>query len=147
VERRQCLRGAGVVTVAVVGGGVWRAYDQGVFGAGQGPAYEPWKDRRNNSDKGTIALVRAAILAASPHNTQPWLFKVTNSSIELYLVSADLKGSQSRPVLNEPEGWQAGAGAHGCVGRREQAVTIPSFLPTRSMVRSWALLPRRPLEA
>ena len=29
--------------------------------------------------------MRAAILAASPHNTQPWLFKVTNSQIELYI--------------------------------------------------------------
>jgi hypothetical protein len=29
--------------------------------------------------------VRAAILAASPHSTQPWLFKVTNSSIEFYI--------------------------------------------------------------
>jgi len=29
--------------------------------------------------------VRAAILAASPHNTQPWLFKVENLSIELYI--------------------------------------------------------------
>lgn len=29
--------------------------------------------------------MRAAILAASPHNTQPWLFKVTGSSIELHL--------------------------------------------------------------
>ena len=27
----------------------------------------------------------AAILAASPHNTQPWLFKITNSSIELHI--------------------------------------------------------------
>ncbi len=69
----------------VVGGGVWRAHDQGVFSVGEGPAYEPWKDWRNNSDEGAVALVRAAILAASPHNTQPWLFKVTNSSIELYI--------------------------------------------------------------
>ncbi len=29
--------------------------------------------------------MRAAILAASPHNTQPWLFKVTDSWIELYM--------------------------------------------------------------
>jgi hypothetical protein len=29
--------------------------------------------------------VRAAILAASPHNTQPWLFKVAQSSIDLYI--------------------------------------------------------------
>jgi nitroreductase len=40
---------------------------------------------RKDSNGGALALVRAAILAASPHNTQPWLFKVTNSSIELYI--------------------------------------------------------------
>ena len=85
MQRRPFLKGVGVVTVVVVGGGVWRAYDQGVFSSGQGPAYEPWKDWRNNSDEGALALVRAAILAASPHNTQPWLFKVTNSSIGLYI--------------------------------------------------------------
>lgn len=28
--------------------------------------------------------MRAAILAASPHNTQPWLFRVTDRSVELY---------------------------------------------------------------
>ena len=87
MQRRSFLKGAGVVTVVVAGGGVWRAYDQGVFSVGQGPAYEPWKDWRKNSTNGdgALALVRAAILAASPHNTQPWLFKVTNSSIELYI--------------------------------------------------------------
>jgi hypothetical protein len=30
-------------------------------------------------------MVRAAILAASPHNSQPWLFKVTGTAVELYL--------------------------------------------------------------
>jgi nitroreductase len=33
---------------------------------------------------GPLVLVRAAILAASPHNTQPWLFKVSDKQIELY---------------------------------------------------------------
>lgn len=84
MQRRSFLKGAGVVTVAVVGGGVWRAWDQGVFSVGEGPAYQPWKDWRTAS-AGSLALVRAAILAASPHNTQPWLFKVTSSSIELYI--------------------------------------------------------------
>ena len=85
MRRRLFLKGAGVVTVVVAGGGVWRAYDQGVFSVGEGPAYEPWKDWRNAANDGPLALVSAAILAASPHNTQPWLFKITNSSIELHI--------------------------------------------------------------
>ncbi len=85
MQRRSFLKGAGVVTVAVVGGGVWRACDQGVFSVGEGPAYQPWKDWRKDANDGALGLVRSAILAASPHNTQPWLFKVTNSSIELYI--------------------------------------------------------------
>jgi nitroreductase len=100
MQRRSFLKGAGVVTIAVVGGGVWRAYDQGVFSVGEGPAYEPWKDWRKDSTDGALALVRAAILAASPHNTQPWLFKVTNSSIELYIDTQRNTGSLD-PYLRE----------------------------------------------
>jgi nitroreductase len=85
VRRRSFLEGTGIVTVAVVGGGVWRAWDQGVFSVGEGPAYEPWKDWRDTGNNVPLALVRAAILAASPHNTQPWLFKITDSSIELHI--------------------------------------------------------------
>jgi nitroreductase len=85
VQRRSFLKGAGIVTVAVVGGSVWRARDQGVFSTGEGPAYEPWKDWRNAGKDDPLALVRAAILAASPHNTQPWLFKITDSAIELHI--------------------------------------------------------------
>jgi nitroreductase len=84
VKRRSFLKGAGIVTVVVAGGGVWRAYDQGVFSIGEGPAYGPWKNWRDTND-GPLTLIRAAILAASPHNTQPWLFKSANSSIELYI--------------------------------------------------------------
>jgi nitroreductase len=85
VRRRSFLKGTGIVTVAVVGGGVWRAWDQGVFSVGEGPAYEPWKGWRNTGNDAPLALVRAAILAASPHNTQPWLFKITDSAIGLFI--------------------------------------------------------------
>jgi len=84
MKRRTFLKGIGGITILVIGGGVWRAYDQGVFNVGQGPAYEPWKNWRTDANEGPLILVRAAILAASPHNTQPWIFKVTETRIELY---------------------------------------------------------------
>src|SRR5260370_34102702 len=79
VQRRSFLKGAGIVTVAVGGGGAWRAWDQGVFSVGEGPAYEPWKDWRTTGNEAPLALVRAALLAATAHTTQPWLFKRTAS--------------------------------------------------------------------
>jgi hypothetical protein len=85
MKRRTFLQGAGVASVLVAAGGVWRAEDQGVFSVGQGPAYRPWKDWRSHAGEGPLTLIRAAILAASPHNTQPWLFKVAPSSIDLYI--------------------------------------------------------------
>jgi hypothetical protein len=83
-SRRKVLTLAGTgMLVLVVGGVVWRAADQGVFSTGEGPAYEPWDDWRTAS-KGPLDLVRAAILAANPHNSQPWLFHVTRTQISLY---------------------------------------------------------------
>jgi nitroreductase len=99
MQRRAFLKGAGAITVLVIGGGVWRAYDRGVFSAGQGPAFEPWKDWLQ-AENTPMALVRAAILAASPHNTQPWLFKVTDSTIDLYLDPKRYPGALD-PYLRE----------------------------------------------
>jgi len=85
ISRRGFLKGAGAVAVLVAGGGVWRAYEQGVFHAGKGPAYKAWEDWRGaGAEADPLALVSAAILAANPHNTQPWLFRVTESQIELF---------------------------------------------------------------
>jgi hypothetical protein len=146
VQRRQFLKGAGVVTIAVVGGGVWRAHDQGVFAVGQGPAYEPWKDWRNDSAEGSLALVRAAILAASPHNTQPWLFKVTNSSIELYIDTKRNVGALD-PFLREEhigmgcalENLMLAAAAHGY---QATATLLPGKLAPISVESNPQLLAR-----
>ncbi len=82
MTRRGMLKAGGAVVLLVAGGAVWRAADQGVFTAGRGPAYEPWGGWRDGG--GPLALVRAAILAANPHNSQPWLFKITESRVDLF---------------------------------------------------------------
>jgi hypothetical protein len=84
LSRRKVIALAGTGTlVLVAGGGVWRAADQGVFSTGEGPAYAPWDDWRTTT-RGPLDLVRAAILAANPHNSQPWLFHVTQTQIDLF---------------------------------------------------------------
>ena len=89
--RRRFLKlvGSGIAVV-VVAGTVWRSFSNGVFSTGQGPAYEPWKEWKTESVQGAgpLSLVASAILAANPHNTQPWLFVVNPNRIDLF---ADIK--------------------------------------------------------
>ncbi len=84
MNRRHFLRGAGVISVLISGGMVWRAIDQGVFSTGEGPAYQAWEDWKEHHDDGLPGLVQSAILAASPHNTQPWLFRISQTTIDVF---------------------------------------------------------------
>jgi len=69
--------------VILLGAGVgWRAWDNGVFSTAEGPAYAPWQDWQGQGP--LLRLIRAAILASSPHNTQPWLFAVSPETVEVY---------------------------------------------------------------
>ena len=74
----------GGALVMVTGGVVWRAVEQDVFSPFDGPAFEPWQDWKNQQLSGPLALLPSAILASSPHNTQPWLFLVSDNQIRVY---------------------------------------------------------------
>jgi hypothetical protein len=78
------LQAAGVAAVGLTAAGAWRAWDQGVFSSGEGPAYAAWDTWRSDAPSPVHRLVRAAVLAANPHNTQPWRFRVTPSSVDLF---------------------------------------------------------------
>ncbi len=100
MKRRTLLQSAGILTVMTTAGGVWRASAQGVDSVGEGPAYEPWHNWRSDSPSGPLALVQAGILACNPHNTQPWLFRITSGQIELYAATTRNLGSFD-PYLRE----------------------------------------------
>jgi hypothetical protein len=74
--------GAGAVAVVGGGGLAWRVVDQGVLATGAGPAYDAW--HVSLTGDGPLSLVRAAILAANAHDTQPWRFNVTADRIDLF---------------------------------------------------------------
>jgi nitroreductase len=85
-SRRQFLKAAGLGGAAIgmsgLGVASWRASAQGVFAAGSGPAYAAWSDWDQGS--GPMTLVRAAILSANPHNSQPWRFRTSPSAIDVF---------------------------------------------------------------
>ena len=103
VSRRAVLQflglGAGVAAVAGAAGLTWRAIDGGVFAAGTGPAYAGW-DQAAAAGADPMNLVRAAVLAANAHNTQPWLFVVTGERIELFADMTRTIGAMD-PLLRE----------------------------------------------
>lgn len=99
MDRRRFLRGLGTAAILVLGEAVWYADEEGAFSQESGPAFAPWTDW-NQPRTGMLALVRAGILAASPHNTQPWLFRVHGSQIEVLAATSRNTGGLD-PFLRE----------------------------------------------
>ncbi len=59
-------------------------YGEGILEGESGPAFAPWHEWSPDLPTEPLSAVRAAILAANPHNTQPWIFHVSDSRIDLF---------------------------------------------------------------
>ena len=89
MRRRLLLKGSAALILVVAGGLVWRGKERGAFAEPTGEPFTPWDFWQAPEIKGTpLALVAAGVLAANPHNTQPWIFRVRATEIE---VLADTK--------------------------------------------------------
>ncbi len=99
--RRRFLQAAGGITLLALGGAIWRAHDREVFVTPSGAPYDPWTLWNAPEYKGTpVALVAAGILASNPHNTQPWIFRLSDKQIDILADTSRNLGSFD-PYLRE----------------------------------------------
>jgi nitroreductase len=83
INRRQWLAGSGALAGAAVLG---RAWQQGLLG-GDRAGLAAWQDWASGRQAGPLRLVGAAVLAASPHNSQPWAFAVGRLGVDVFEVA------------------------------------------------------------
>jgi len=100
MNRRAFLRSAGATGLLLGAAGVWRLEDNHVLSPSSGPAYEPWADWQSSARNPIEQMVRSAILAANPHNSQPWMFRVGDASVDVYADTARRIGVID-PLLRE----------------------------------------------
>lgn len=124
------LAGAGGVTARSALNGVWNQ--------GQGAPYELWSGWQDAP--GVHALVAAGVLAANPHNLQPWLFELGVDERGGDVIDVFDDPSRAMPV-NDADGRERAAG-YGCAiqnivvaaratGLQAEVVTLPDGDPRR----------------
>jgi hypothetical protein len=128
-SRRDILRAAGATLFLALAGGKLRAADAAGRPLPEGDAYAPWALWNDPSIRNTpLALVAAGVIAANPHDTQPWLFAVSNDMIEIYADTSRNLGAMDACIRElhlglgcAIENMLTAAGANGYAGQLETA--------------------------
>ena len=93
MNRRSVLKLAGGSALVLSAGGLFRAWDQGLIGDPDRPGLQAWGDWDQRRYTGELALISAGLLAASPHNTQPWQFAVGRFGVDIFEVPGRTLGA------------------------------------------------------
>jgi hypothetical protein len=84
-NRRDILRAGGATVFLALAARKLRAADSAGRPLPEGDACAPWTLWNDPSIRNTpLALVAAGVIAANPHDAQPWLFAVGDDTIEIY---------------------------------------------------------------
>ena len=97
-SRRGLFRSGGAVVLAAGVGGLATT---ACTGESPSAAYAPWEEWQDPARRGTpLALVAAAVLAANPHDSQPWRFAPRDDAIEVFADTGRHLGAMD-PFLRE----------------------------------------------
>jgi hypothetical protein len=132
-NRRDILRAGGATLFLALAGGKLHAADSAGRPLPEGDAYAPWTLWSDPSIRNTpLALVAAGVIAANPHDTQPWLFAIGADTIEIYADTSRNLGAMDAYVREMHlglgcaiENMLTAAGANGYAAQLE---TIPGSL-------------------
>ena len=84
-NRREVFAFSGAAIFLAFAGGMLHSTSAAGHPLPEGDAYAPWELWNDPSIRGTpLALVAAGVLAANPHDTQPWLFGVRANAIDIF---------------------------------------------------------------
>ena len=99
-SRKAIVAGSAGIAVAALG---YRAWDRGVLAGATGPAYVPWDEWRGSDADGNRRPLRAAILAASPHDTPSQRFRYANDMPRAQTPAAALSAPSAAGSANAPD--------------------------------------------